>query len=138
MDSNNDIGNMLSKLLEDPSTLASVMSIAGNLMNNLPKESAPREETKESAGDSIPAESGEPEKETVPTANFQSVPDLSAISALAGLAGGSNKKSDPRCNLLNSLRPFMGHGRDEKIDMMIKALSLAELAGGFLNNKKLF
>ncbi len=129
---------MLSKLLEDPAALASVMSIAGNLMNNLPKDSAQPEEIKDSANDNVPTEPAESEKTAVPTANIQSAPDLSALSALAGLAGGANKKSDPRCNLLNSLRPYMGHGRDEKIDMMIKALNLAELAGGFLNNKKLF
>ena len=144
MDSNNDIGSMLSKLLEDPAALSSVMSIAGNLMNNLPKDSfenqASPEDDVKSPDDSINIQ---PEKADITQSqpsNTTPHPDLSALSALAGLGlgNGTNKKSDPRCNLLNSLRPYMSHGRAEKIDMMIKALNLAELAGGFLNNKKLF
>ena len=55
MDSNNDLGNMLSKLLEDPNTLASVMSIAGNLMNNLPKDAPEPKEIKDSENNAAAA-----------------------------------------------------------------------------------
>ena len=137
---------MLSKLLNDPAALSSVMNIAGSLMNNLPKETAESgaepsnvqpEPISENDGGNV-STSANSSDGAVPTSSPQSMPDLSALSALAKIAGNGNKKSDPRCNLLNALRPYMSHGRTEKIDMMIKALGLAELADGFLNNKKLF
>ena len=144
MENNNDIGAMLAKLLEDPAALSRVMSLAGTLMNNIPKDSPNEAQTSapiESYAQPPTQVNTEEVAEDVPTfASNQesSSPDLSALKALTGLSGLGGKKSDPRCNLLNSLRPYMGHGRAEKIDMMIKALNLAELAGGFLNNKKLF
>ena len=137
MDNNNDLSGILTKLLEDPATLSSVMSIAGNLMNSLPKENT-ENQTVEQNGQSEPIVQTEGNSTAASTPNAPQIPDLSAISALAGTLGGTNKKNDPRCNLLNSLRPYMSHGRAEKIDMMIKALELAELADGFLNSKKLF
>ena len=146
MDSNNDLNGMLSKLLSDPAALSSIMSIAGSLMNNLPKESEQINQAEENIqsepsvknnDNSIAVSASNPD-ETVQASSNMSLPDLSALSAIAGSLCGGNKKSDPRRNLLNSLRPYMSHGRAEKIDMMIKALSLAELADGFLNNKKLF
>ncbi len=146
MDSNNDLNGMLSKLLSDPAALSSIMSIAGSLMNNLPKESEQIKKAEENIqpessvknDDNSIAVSANNADQTAPTSSSVKIPDLSALGSLAGNLGGGNKKSDPRCNLLNSLRPYMSHGRAEKIDMMIKALSLAELADGFLNNKKLF
>ncbi len=144
MENSNDIGAMLSKLLEDPATLSHVMSLAGTLMNNLPQDAQAEAQASKpiesSAGPPMQADTPE-DTEDVPAFAAEEAPpapDLSALKALTGLSGMAGKKSDPRCNLLNSLRPYMGHGRAEKIDMMIKALNLAELAGGFLNNKKLF
>lgn len=144
MENNNDIGAMLSKLLEDPAALSRVMSLAGTLMDNLPKDAQTEAEASKpiesSAETQTQADTSE-DAEAVPAfaaGQASSSPDLSALKALTGLSGMAGKKSDPRCNLLTSLRPYMGHGRAEKIDMMIKALNLAELAGGFLNNKKLF
>ncbi len=146
MDNNNDLSGMLSKLLENPEALSSVMKIAGSLMNNIPNETSesqaepsnikPNSISRNNDGSMNTFENSS--NDAVPTSAQQSMPDLSALSALVGIADKANKKSDPRCNLLNALRPYMSHGRTEKIDMMIKALGLAELADGFLNNKKLF
>ena len=56
-----------------------------------------------------------------------------SIAAIAKALGGN--KSDPRCALLYALKPYMGHGRAEKIDTLVNMLRLADLAGGMLGGK---
>ncbi len=50
----------------------------------------------------------------------------------------SQKKNDQRCALLRSLKPFLKESRSEKLEMIIKAIQLADLTGGLLDGKKLF
>lgn len=131
MDSN-DISGALSKLLEDPDALAKAMTLASSLMGSMPpseSKSAP-DESGESVGGTAP--------EAVPTG---STPDAAgtvgqtpSLTAIADMLGGASK-SDPRCALLYALRPYMGHGRAEKIDTLVNMLRLADLAGGMLGGK---
>lgn len=131
---NNDISGALSKLLEDPAALAKAMSIASSIMGSVP--AAP--ETKPVPDE--PSESAENASEAVPTGASPNVAtdtigETPSIAAIAQMLGGGGTKGDPRCALLYALKPYMGHGRAEKIDTLVNMLRLADLAGGMLGGK---
>lgn len=127
---NNDIAGALGKLLEDPAALAKAMSIASSLMGNM------SEVQNDAPGPSdIPDTSVEntaPQANTNASINSDGAP---SIAAMAQLLGGGGAKGDPRCALLYALKPYMGHGRAEKIDTLVNMLRLADLAGGMLGGK---
>ncbi len=118
----NDLQANITKLLEDPESLARIMGVASTLMGNIQNQES-------SVPDVSEKESAEPAK-----APEQSLPfDLSILPSLLG-AGASSVGDDPKCALLTALKPYMGHGRGDKIEKLIKALKMSELASGFLKN----
>ncbi len=137
----NDYAKQLSSILEDPEAMAKVMSLAGSLMGSLGDT--------ERAGEPMQRVSAENADGDEPNSIPTSVPprdsekntahgiDIGAASALAGLIG-NGKKNDPRTNLLFALKPFMTNERAKKIDMLIKAMRLADIAGGFIGSGGLF
>ncbi len=131
---NNDISAALNKLLADPAALANAMSIAGSLMGNLPSgDAVPPAQATQPTEDKQPQEVSEdpavksPEQSDAP-------PSMGSLAALAPLLSGG-KKNDPRCALLYALKPYMGHGRGEKIDTLVNLLKIADIAGGLLGGK---
>jgi len=143
MDSN-DIGEKISKLLEDPGALAGLMSIAGNLMknqdfSNLVEDGAQSAIAKETnaVGESV-KDTADPQKSSIPAGNFhtQGADSPNAEQSLAALAEliTKQKANDPRCTLLYALKPYMNHDRAEKIETLVKILKISDLAGGFLGN----
>lgn len=136
---NNDISAALGKLLEDPAALSRVMSMASTLMGNVGATSASSSgedaqptSAEPSAHPDIPSQASEETAPLSPTSVDQSAP---SIAALAQVLGGGGGKGDPRCALLYALKPYMGHGRAEKIDTLVNMLRLADLAGGLLGGK---
>lgn len=134
MDSN-DISGALSKILEDPAALAKAMSLASSLMGSMPTAAPEAKPT-----DSEPGEVAEAASEAVPTGTSpegtgNTVDASPSIAAIAQMLGGGGTKGDPRCALLYALKPYMGHGRAEKIDTLVNMLRLADLAGGMLGGK---
>ena len=58
--------------------------------------------------------------------------DSDYLSEMQGLIERmSSSRSDPRANLLLSLRPYMRSGRQKSIDGAVKLLSLSKLSGLF-------
>lgn len=131
MDSN-DIAGALGKLLEDPAALQKAMSIASGLMGGMQAENV------QSTPQSTPATASAPEARPVSSSATESTANSSGempnLAALAPLLSGVSK-NDPRCTLLYALKPYMGHGRAEKIDTLVNLLRIADLAGGMLGGK---
>lgn len=133
----NDLSKQISDILSDPEAMARVMSLAGSLMGGLgadgggdvPSEAQPTE--KENKELSEEAQNGAAFRED--EKNASRVSGLGAVSALAGLMG-KDKKNDPRANLLFALKPYMRSDRAEKIDMLIKAMRLADIAGDLMGS----
>ncbi len=128
MPENDALKQQLSGILEDPEAMARIMSIAGSLMGGMnPSGDSPR-----SSKDSDIENSAQKEAQNdapSPADDF----DLSAaLPAIAGILK-SDKKNDPRTNLLYALKPYMSHDRGDKIDMLVKAMKLADIAGGFIS-----
>lgn len=129
-----DLGEIISKLTEDPEMMGKVMGLASSLMGGLPRENT--------ANSLVQSES-------ITQENTESKPaiDPNMLTALLGSLGGSsgsekkeggNKSGDSRTALLMALKPYLSEERAEKIDMMIKALKLADAAGNLLGNSGLF
>lgn len=128
---NNDISGALAKMLEDPDALAKAMSIAKSLMGSMP-DTAPSDTAQPSAGENISVPTSSQPSEAQGSHEPSAGPSIAAIAGLLGAGGG---KGDPRCALLYALKPYMGHGRAEKIDTLVNMLRLADLAGGMLGGK---
>ncbi len=132
---NNDISAALNKLLSDPTALANAMSVANSIMGNLPSGDAV------SGSQASPSEGTEPPKVSEenlvsPPEQNDAQPSLNSLAALAPLLS-EGKKNDPRCALLYALKPYMGHGRGDKIDTLVNLLKIADIAGGLLGGKLL-
>lgn len=122
----NDLQANISKLLEDPEALSRIMGVASTLMGNMQSQESNVPDVKEK-------ESTEPNK-----APGQSLPfDLSALPTILG-AGTASVGNDPKCALLYALKPYMRHGRADKIEKLIKALKMSELASGFIKTGGMF
>ena len=122
----NDLQANISKLLEDPEALSRIMGVASTLMGNMQSQEKNVPDVKEK-------ESTEPNKATEQSLPF----DLSVLPTILG-AGTSSAGNDPKCALLSALKPYMGHGRADKIEKLIKALKMSELAGGFIKTGGMF
>ncbi len=128
MPENDALKQQLSGILEDPEAMARIMSIAGSLMGGMNQSGDSPEPPKESEGEAPPQK--EAKNDASPSADGF---DLSAaLPAIAGILK-SDRKNDPRTNLLYALKPYMSHDRGEKIDMLVKAMKLADIAGGFIS-----
>ena len=130
-----DLSGIISKLTEDPETLGRVMNLASSLMGNIPtdnKEAPPAENT------AAPQTEGQ-----IPA--FDPAMLASVLGSLGSPGGkpadgnkeNANKSGDSRTALLLALKPYMSPERAEKVDMMIKAMKLADIAGGLLGNSDL-
>lgn len=129
MPENDALKQQLSGILEDPEAMARIMSIAGSLMGGMnPSDDSPEAQADSGSNDTAPAKEAQGSVNS-PTDGF----DLSAaLPAIAGILK-NDKKNDPRTNLLYALKPYMSHDRGEKIDMLVKAMKLADIAGGFIS-----
>ncbi len=123
---NSDISKQLSGILEDPEAMSRIMNIASSLMGSQSQnqDSDASEEKRE--------ESSDPPPEAKASFPDLSGADLSKVMPLLAGALGQDQKNDPRTNLLQALKPYMSDDRKERIDMLIKALRLAKIAGGFI------
>lgn len=133
---NNDIVNVLGKLLEDPETLSRLMTVAGGIMEGMKLEGQSEKSDNDSSLSNEEKGFVQPDEATV-----QPVKDNTADTAklLASLLGGIKPKAnDPRCALLYALKPYLSSQRAEHIDTLVKALGVTELASGFLSGSGLF
>lgn len=133
---NNDIGNVLGKLLEDPETLSRLMTVAGGIMEGMKLEG--QSERADHGSDRSDDEKGSEQSDE---ATAQPIKDNTADTAklIASLLGGIKPKAnDPRCALLYALKPYLSSQRAERIDTLVKALGVTELASGFLSGSGLF
>ena len=131
---NNDISAALNKLLADPTALANAMSMASSLMENLPKENSANVAAPPSPPEDKPPEEANEELAVSSSGENDTPPSLNSLAALAPLLAGG-KKNDPRCALLYALKPYMGHGRGDKIDTLVNLLKIADIAGVLLGGK---
>jgi len=122
-----DLGTALKGLLSDPEALSGIMSIASGLMSPADKKEADSHNPDESETTALTS---------VKDAS-DNVPSLPDLTALMGLIGSQSRKKDPRCELLNALRPFVDRDRCERIDKLIKLIRLADMANGFISGGKL-
>lgn len=133
---NNDISTALNKLLADPAALASAMSMASSLMGNLPQENSANAAESPSPAENKPPEAVNEAIVASSSVENDATPPLNSLAALAPLLA-SGKKNDPRCALLYALKPYMSHGRGDKIDTLVNLLKIADIAGGLLGGKLL-
>lgn len=129
-----DLSGALGKLLSDPKALAGVMSMAQSLMGAMPGKESVASEATEAVPASAAAEKIEPPPMQESDNKTDSIPSAASLAALAPLLTKSSG-SDPRCALLHALRPYMSHGRSEKIDTLVNMLKIAEIAGELLGGK---
>lgn len=143
-----DFGEMISKLTENPEMLGQIMNMASAIMGNMNSNG---DKSSESTSQNSTVEQNtavSPDEEKAAAAFADKTPniDTAMLSSLIGnlVKSGSKgpnegiKGGDSKTALLVALKPYMSSKRSEKIDMMIKALKLAELAGGFLGKGGLF
>lgn len=62
--------------------------------------------------------------------------DASTIMKITSAFGKMNDKSDPRANLLYSLKPYLRDGKKEKLDQYVNLLNVSKIANILKDDKK--
>ncbi len=117
MDNSSNIGDMLSKVLENPEVLKVAMSAAQGIMNS-----------SSASGDTAP-----PPKESPVSSDSAETSSFNIEEVLKkgiGSSGGRDK-----VNLLLAIKPYLDGERGKRIDSAVNLLRLLELAktSGMLN-----
>ena len=97
-------GDIISSL--SPEDIASLQSMAQNLFGGDTKKEEPKKPPQ-----SPPPSSG--------SFDFASMAKIASIMSLF-----SNEQKDPRCDLLNALRPLVASEKQQKVDQAVKMLRL--------------
>lgn len=59
--------------------------------------------------------------------NFNNI-DINTLMKFSSVFNNMNNKNDPRANLLNSLRPYLRDGKQNKLDNYINLLNVSKIA----------
>lgn len=62
--------------------------------------------------------------------------DMNTLMKLQSIMGKMNNKNDPRSNLLNSLKPYLRNGRQDKVDQYVNLLNISKIADVLKTDKK--
>ena len=90
------LGDIISSL--SPEDIASLQSMAQNLFGGEPKKE-------------------EPKKPPEPASPFQGGFDFASMAKIASIMSlFSNEQKDPRCDLLNALRPLVASEKKKKVE----------------------
>ncbi len=136
-----DISGIISRLTEDPEMLGKVMGLASSLAGSIPQDNKPNTASQEQNNEAPLSENNGEQKPGFDPGMLTAL--LGNLGNFGG-SGSSDKKEsvsrsgDSRTALLMALKPYMSEDRAEKIDMMLKAMKLADIAGGLLGNSGLF
>lgn len=98
------LGDIISSL--SPEDIASLQSMAQNIFGSGDKKE-------------------EPKKPPEPSSPFQGGFDFASMAKIASIMSlFSNEQKDPRCDLLNCLRPLLASEKQQKVDQAVKMLRL--------------
>ena len=111
---NSDITEKLNEVLSDPEKLSQVMAI----VNAFRAGDAPK--------DPVSTDADSPPQPDEAAAAPASLP-------LPASRQGSHVKGDKRVGLLLALKPYLSAPRAEKVDKILRIISLGEVAGQFKN-----
>lgn len=121
----NNMIDKLKSMLDDPSTMAALSAIMGSM--------APQQKKTFEGDASVSEGSGESVTDTTGTASPDSYSNNQAdmVMKIQEIMNHANNNSDPRINLLSSLKPYMRTSRSEKMDHAIKLIQIAKIASVF-------
>ena len=132
-----DFAEKVRKLLSDPESVAKIKQIADGFSANgtsaektpsAPAENAAPAEAVQAVETPTPAIPDPP----VPAAQVPPKTELPSSIKLSTL----NSSKEEKLALLRSVKPFLKEGRREKVDSMIRMISVASLLTGFNKEEK--
>ena len=113
---NNDFGNILSLLTENPDTIKLILNLIGNLQkSNTNSSSNNLSNTSNGIGNILNMLVQDNKKESSPK------------NDLVSNVFGDKEERNKRIGLLNALKPYLSTERCDKIDIIIRILKLSEL-----------
>ena len=131
-------GDKIRELLSDPKNIELIANIAGSglLSGMAPAASQAQKEPDDISERQVTAETEEVAAgtdtvslpENIPAlSQISSLPDFSAKSSLGALSGTSDK----RIALLKAIKPYVSDSKKERVDGLVKAISLAGVLSGY-------
>ncbi len=130
IENSGDMGAAIAKMLEDPESLGRIMSLAGTLsssgiLSGLGQSDSAFEnkgENQEENRNFTPKESEKSEK----TRSYEREGDTRKPQRV---------RTCDRIRLLEAMRPFLSDARRDKLELVIKIIGLADVAGGLYGRK---
>lgn len=141
MDNNLDENTMnkIKNMVDGGDLYGAISQISPEMIQNFSKLlSNNNDNSQNSQNEQIPKQNSNTYSQNTQTnSNFDfSNIDINTIMKMKSVVEKMNNSSDPRSNLLQSLKPYMRDGKKEKIDQYSNLLKMANVAEIMKNNQK--
>ena len=116
--------NMIEKLksmLDDPATLNMLSEVLGSMTNPAQANPTPQPSS----------ENAESDVQQQPSVSSNIADQADIMMKIKDVMSSVSADSDPRINLLHSLKPYMRPARCAKMDQAIKLIQIAKIASVF-------
>jgi len=120
--------NMIDKLkamLDDPATVNTLSAVLGGMMPGTQQKGDVKAEN------DIEIDESNQDSANIPPSPEPASDPTDMIMRIKEVMGKSSGSSDPRINLLSSLKPYMRPTRSAKMDQAIKLIQIAKIASVF-------
>lgn len=129
MENNNDYGDMISGIMNDPEAMNNVLKMARSLMGSgglSGSGSAP--ETASDARNTVAEQNVHSSEHSEDSEREDKQPSVNMLSSVLPAILGDKETAANRERLLVALKPYMNSERRSTIDAILKLLKLAKLA----------
>ena len=106
-----------------------IQNFSSMMNNDTPSSVNPNQQTNQNSNQSSN------QKSSNNTFDFSNI-DMNTILKMKSVMEKMNNKTDPRSNLLYSLKPYLREGRKEKLDQYANLLNVAKIAELLKNDNK--
>lgn len=111
----NNMADKIKAMLEDPETLNTISAVMKSMQGQGIPEPQP-------SGDNFASD------DDAENSSASRLPEQDMMANMGKIMSQLNSTEDPRINLLNSLKPYMGKNRSAKMEQAIKLIQISKMA----------
>ena len=111
----NNIADKIKAMLEDPETMNTISAVMQSMQGS-------------GAGNQISSGENFSSENISEAPSPQRTPEQDMMANMGRIMSQLNSNDDPRINLLNSLKPYMGKNRSAKMEQAIKIIQISKMA----------
>lgn len=134
---NSETMNNIKNLIDNGNISEAISKISPEMIDNFSKMLNSNQNNSNNSESQHSTENNNTYNSNSSTQNFDfSKIDINTIMKMKSAMEKMNEKDDPRSNLLYSLKPYLRHTKQEKLDQYVNLLNFSKVAEILKNDKK--